>query len=65
MEDQQAKMNRPREIATLKKDAATGIHTRPLKQFDTLRKSESSRTAEGKVRTSHRRSMTGNPYIPW
>ena len=51
MEDQQAEMIRLCKTAALEKDAAARIQTRLLKQVNTLRKSQSSDTAEGRART--------------
>ena len=51
MEDQQAEMVRLRETTALEKDAAARIQTRLIKQVDTLRKSQSNRTAEERAHT--------------
>ena len=53
MEDQQAEMIQLYETAALEKGAAARIQTRLLKQVDALRKSQSSRSVEGRVRTPH------------
>ena len=52
MEDQQMKMIWLRETTALEKEAATRIQTQLLKQVGTLRKSQSSRSVEGRTRAS-------------
>ena len=64
MEDQQAKMNRLCETATLEKDTIARIHTRLLKQVDTLQKSRSSHAPKAKLGPHYHQSMTGNPHSP-
>ena len=50
IEDQQMEMIRLCETTALEKDATTRIQTRLLKQVDTLRKSQSSRSVEERAR---------------
>jgi len=64
MEDQQVEMIRLRETGALVKDKPTHVQTRLLKQVDTLRKSQSSPTAEERARLPRHHSMTGNPRNP-
>jgi len=59
MEDQQAEMNWLREMANLEKNVATHVHTWLVNQVDTLRKSQSSRTTEGRAQTPHHQAWQG------
>ena len=57
-------MIRLRETIAPEKDAAACVQTQLLKQVDTLRKPQSTRTAKERARIPRHHSMTGNPRNP-